>query len=418
MPRRTELIPFYSPFAAQSSLKPYGRAQTDWPSDHSSLSYSRLAHHRRWRGLSLPQRDRRGGKRNSRRVRPDAEQCGWFMGARSFGRYAILQVPSGWFAERFGIANRTDAFRAGLVRGDAGVSGCRRAFGCSIAAQLVMGPHKPASCRHRAIQSDIGCPWPNVLPCGTLCRGMQIGTVVATASPAIVDAYRLAVDFAVFVPTPGIYLGDWLLHPISRPPTDVLPPRLQRARTHSVADAAWTMRTRRTTSANSANCWPSQHPTMWWLCGEQVCRSAGYMFFASWFPTFLQVTRDVSIKTFGYLQGVVSGGAAGGLHPGGLAHRLDLAPNRKSSRISRSGVGAHLARMLRLVILGAWFVKIPRRRIVLLALGPFCRRDRGTLSHSPRRSISAARACLRRRNDEHDRKLRRGKLPRPRGETI
>src|SRR5262245_46356798 len=34
-------------------------------------------------------------------------------------------------------------------------------------------------------------------------------------------------------------------------------------------------------------------PTMWWIGGQQFFRAAGYIFYGSWFATFLQESRDV-----------------------------------------------------------------------------------------------------------------------------
>jgi MFS family permease len=42
-------------------------------------------------------------------------------------------------------------------------------------------------------------------------------------------------------------------------------------------------------------------PALWWLCGQQTFRAAGYMFFTSWFATYLQETRGVSIAHSGFL---------------------------------------------------------------------------------------------------------------------
>ena len=58
-------------------------------------------------------------------------------------------------------------------------------------------------------------------------------------------------------------------------------------------------------------------PALWWICGQQVCRAAGYMFFTSWFATYLQETRGVSVARSGFLNmlpllAVVVGGVAGG----------------------------------------------------------------------------------------------------------
>ena len=58
-------------------------------------------------------------------------------------------------------------------------------------------------------------------------------------------------------------------------------------------------------------------PALWWLCGQQVFRAAGYMFFTSWFATYLQETRGVGIAHSGFLNmlpliAVVAGGMIGG----------------------------------------------------------------------------------------------------------
>lgn len=58
-------------------------------------------------------------------------------------------------------------------------------------------------------------------------------------------------------------------------------------------------------------------PALWWICGQQLCRAAGYVFFTSWFATYLQETRGVGIARSGFLNmlpllAVVFGGIAGG----------------------------------------------------------------------------------------------------------
>ena len=58
-------------------------------------------------------------------------------------------------------------------------------------------------------------------------------------------------------------------------------------------------------------------PALWWLCGQQTFRAAGYMFFTSWFATYLQETRGVSIAHSGFLNmlpliAVVVAGLMGG----------------------------------------------------------------------------------------------------------
>ena len=111
-------------------------------------------------------------------------------------------------------------------------------------------------------------------------------------------------------------------------------------------------------------------PVMLWLCGQQICRASGYMFFASWFPTFLQETRGVSVAQSGYLQGLVFGGTLAGCIFGGVL--TDWIWRRTGGlRLSRSGVGAAALGACSLLILAAWFVQNAGLAMALLTLGAF-----------------------------------------------
>jgi ACS family D-galactonate transporter-like MFS transporter len=110
--------------------------------------------------------------------------------------------------------------------------------------------------------------------------------------------------------------------------------------------------------------------TLWLLCGQQICRAAGYMFFASWFPTFLQETRGVSVKDSGLLQamvfaGTLTGGLSGGLLTDWLWRRT------KNLRLSRSGVGAVFLFGCAILIFSAWFVQSVAVAVALLTAGSF-----------------------------------------------
>lgn len=76
-------------------------------------------------------------------------------------------------------------------------------------------------------------------------------------------------------------------------------------------------------------------PALWWICGQQVCRAAGYMFFTSWFATYLQETRGIGVAASGFLNmlpllAVVIAGFAGGALSDWLLQRTgSLAVARK-----------------------------------------------------------------------------------------
>ncbi len=76
----------------------------------------------------------------------------------------------------------------------------------------------------------------------------------------------------------------------------------------------------------------------WLILIQQFFRAGGYVFYATWFPTYLLKVHDVSIKSLGFLSslpvlGVVIGGALGG-------YVCDLIEKVSGSkRLSRQGMG-------------------------------------------------------------------------------
>jgi ACS family glucarate transporter-like MFS transporter/ACS family D-galactonate transporter-like MFS transporter len=112
-------------------------------------------------------------------------------------------------------------------------------------------------------------------------------------------------------------------------------------------------------------------PALWLLCGQQICRAAGYMFYASWFPSFLQKTRNVSVADSGLLQALVFGATlAGSLYGGLLVDRIWKKTG--NLRMSRGGVGAISLFLCGALILTAFFIHGAVLAIGLLTAGAFC----------------------------------------------
>jgi ACS family glucarate transporter-like MFS transporter/ACS family D-galactonate transporter-like MFS transporter len=295
------------------------------------------------------------------------EQSGWFMGA-FFWTYAIFQVPSGWFAERLGTRIALSIFAVGWSVATLAV-GVAPGFWLLIAAQLMMGVAQagifPAAC------NSIGHWMPlagRSLACGILAAGMQIGAITASGLTGELMAplgWRwVFVAFAV----PGILWTIGFFLWFRDQPTQVAAVN---------ASELELIRSERHVEESNQQSGPhelaellaiARSPVMWLLCGQQICRAAGYMFFASWFPTFLQETRGVSIAESGYLQGLIlagtlTGGLVGGMLTDWIWRRT------RSLRLSRSGVGACALAICSLLILAAWFVQSPTLAVTLLALG-------------------------------------------------
>jgi MFS transporter, ACS family, D-galactonate transporter len=298
------------------------------------------------------------------------EQSGWFMGA-FFWSYAVFQVPSGWFSERYGTRIALCVFTFGWSAAMLGIS-IAPGFWPLIVAQLTMGVAQagliPATC------NSIGHWMPlaqRSLACGIVAAGMQVGAIAASdLTGAMVAPLGWRWVFAAFA-LPGMLWAFGFFVRFRDNPAEVLPPdssELELIRSGRSADDS---NSPSETSELSELLAIARSPNMWWLCGQQICRSAGYMFFASWFPTFLQVTRGVSVEKSGYMQGVVFGGTMVGCILGGLL--TDWIWRRTGSlRASRSGVGAASLGSCSIVVLGAWFVESTEVAVLLLAIGAIC----------------------------------------------
>ncbi len=297
------------------------------------------------------------------------EQSGWFMGA-FFWTYALFQLPSGWFAERQGTRFALSVFA--LTWSCAMICiGISPGFWLLIAAQLMMGIAQagifPASC------NSIGHWMPlarRSLACGILAAGMQVGAISASfLTGALMLPLGWRWTFFLFALPSIVWTVGFYLWFRDRPAQVAAVNSSELALIHAGRDSDSTTQGGETKAPTSLLRIVFS-PAMGWLCGQQVCRAAGYMFFASWFPTFLQETRGVSVKESGYLQGLVLAGTLTGSIFGGMITDWIWRCTR-SLRLSRSGVGAASLGTCSLLILGAWFVEDVRLGVALLTVGAF-----------------------------------------------
>lgn len=304
------------------------------------------------------------------------EQSGWFMGA-FFWSYAIFQVPSGSFAQRYGTRLALAVFAVAWSGATLGI-GIATGFGLLIAAQLVMGVAQAGV--FPAATNSIGHWMPlsqRSSACGILAAGMQVGAIAASALTGVLLAplgWRWV--FIAFAVPGGLWACWFHLRFRDRP---------EQAGDVNAAELAVIRADRDTVSSPTEQgelpvahnedaplaLWEMmRRPVIWMLCFQQICRAAGYMFFASWFPTFLQKTRGVSIQESGYLQGLVLAGTLAGSLCGGML--TDWIWRRtRSLRLSRSGVGSAVLATCAGLILGAWFVNSDILAIALLTGGAF-----------------------------------------------
>lgn len=298
------------------------------------------------------------------------EQSGWFMGA-FFWSYAIFQVPSGWFSERFGTRIALSIFT--LVSSAAMLgTGLAPVFWLLVLAQLAMGVAQ-AGLLPSTVNS-IGHWMPlahRSIACGILGAGMQVGAIAASGiTGAMMAPFGWRFVFLAFA-IPGILWTIGFFARFRDDPAEVLPPDSSELALIRAGRSVDVSNLQNETGELGELLAIARSPTMWWLCGQQICRSAGIMFFASWFPTFLQKTRGVSVEKSGYMQGVVAGGPLLGCICGGLL--TDWIWRRTGSlRTSRGGVGAASLGICSITMLCAWSVESTGVAVFLLSIAAFC----------------------------------------------
>jgi len=294
-------------------------------------------------------------------------QSGWFMGA-FFWTYAIFQVPSGWFSKQYGTRFALGIFALGWASAMLGTA-VAPVLWVLIAAQLLMGAAQagvfPAACE------SIGHWMPlasRSLACGILAAGMQVGGIAASYLTGLwMEPLGWRWEFVLFSLPSIAWAVGFLFFFRDHPEKVAAVNPAELALIHHGRDKIEPIPAAGTHELLELLAIASR-PVLWFLCGQQVCRAAGYMFFASWFPTFLQKTHNVSIKESGFLQGLVLVGALIGSIGGGMV--TDWIWRRTGNlRLSRCGVGGTALASCGLLILAAWFVQGLYPAVALLALG-------------------------------------------------
>ena len=109
---------------------------------------------------------------------------------------------------------------------------------------------------------------------------------------------------------------------------------------------------------------------IWMLFSQQFFRAAGYIFFATWFPTYLKETRGVSTAMSGVLTAlpllaVVVGGMCGGIW-------IDFLYNRTGNlRISRQLTPIFSLASCAVCIFLAYFISDAKSAVLLISCGIF-----------------------------------------------
>jgi MFS family permease len=275
--------------------------------------------------------------------------------------YALMQIPSGWLADRFG-SRRTLATLSVLWSLATLLSAFANDFLSLMLLWGLMGAAQAGAFPCAA--KTLGQIFPDcerARATGVLASGMSIGGAIAPLLAAIVleslssvsqslqlDRWRLL--FAAFA-LPGIVWTILFLVCISK---SQLPRTIQAGKRHPSIDWVRLLRS----------------APMALLCAQQFFRAAGMVFFMTWFPTYLLKTRDVSLLGSGVLTSIAGiGGVIGSLTGGFFSDWL--LQRTGNARLSRQGIAVVGMSSCSLLIVCSYFLTNVYSSIALISLGAF-----------------------------------------------
>jgi MFS family permease len=286
--------------------------------------------------------------------------------------YALLQLPAGWLAGRWGSRLALAVFAStwsgatacmGLARGLPVLAGSCFLNGAGQAGLF------PASVNTISKWFPVS---QRAFPSGALGSSMSIGTAVGSALVGFLlsnlkwewQQIFIVLSCLGFVWSAGFYV--WFRNLPSEHSWVSLEERELIQGTPLVNSSS------PDSASDSAGLWSTMltSPQMYFICGQHFFRAMGIVFYSTWFPTYLQKTHGVSIARSGYLTTLpVLGVVLGALLGGAISDWIMVRTN--SRQLSRKGVAVAGLLGCALLVLAAYFVADPTQAVLVIALGSF-----------------------------------------------
>ena len=296
------------------------------------------------------------------------DQMGLVMGL-FFWSYALAQIPGGWLGTRFGSRLCLPLFSAwwsaamflwGAATGMTALVVARLSSGL---AQAGLFPCSVISISRWFPSTERGSA------SGMLAASMQVGAIVAAPLTAmLLEFTSWRVVFAAYAVPGMIWAGGFWLWFRERPEHH---PSVSSAELKHIRQG-------RSEEDSSSDDQPvstpwlrlATSPTMWLVCGQQFFRAAAYVWFASWFATYLQETRGVTREVSGWLTAIpLAASMFAGLTSGGLSDWV----LRRTGSLSwaRSGVASVSLLTCSVLVFSAYFIGDATLATAVIGAGAF-----------------------------------------------
>lgn len=298
------------------------------------------------------------------------EQMGWVLGW-FFLSYAAFQIPAAWLGSRWGNRKALPVFVVGWSVATAWM-GMAGGYIAMSASRIINGvfqagvlPCSAISVRHWFPVSQ------RAFPMGMLGSFQSVGAILATMiTPLLLQVVDWRTAFVALSLLGGVWAAGfywWFRElPETHPSVNAAELRFIRSGTDT---SERTVASEQSSPAQAAP-WLIMltSATMWLICSQQFFRAAGYGFYGTWFPRFLQETRNVTMLQSGFLTtlpvlAVAVGSAAGG----GL---VDWIQQRTGSqRLSRQALAIVCLSLCSVCIFLAYFIADATQAVLLITLG-------------------------------------------------
>ena len=326
------------------------------------------------------------------------EQSGWLMSA-FFISYSICQIPGAWVGQRFGARRALPAFA--IVWSIATAATALGGFVNVLAMRVVKGVSQAGLF---PICTGVVAKWfpktGQAFATGALGSFMSVGGAVGAALTG-----WLVVEIGwrwmfVLYSLPGLLWAAWFWGWFRETPSEhgavnaaereliesarpLSPPLSPDGGEGDEAAEPPCPRAGDCKSPAPPTPWLQllTSPAMWCICGQQFFRAAGYMFFTSWFATYLQEARGVTILKSGFLTmlpllAVVVGSLAGGVISDAVLKRTG------SRRLARRGVAIISLGLCAVFTLSAYFFADALAAVLIISAGSFFAAVAGPCSYT------------------------------------
>jgi len=296
-----------------------------------------------------------------------------------FLSYAVCQIPGAWFGQRFGARRSLPAFA--LAWSLATAATAASGYGSVIVARAMQGL---AQAGLFPVCTGVVANWfpktNRAFATGALASFMSVGGAAGAALTGwLVGAIGWRWMFVLYS-LPGLLWAAWFWKWFRETPPEhravnaaerqLIAGVLTPSKETTCPAAPAPTRGERACPAPTPWLQLFSSPAMWCICGQQFFRAAGYMFFTSWFATYLQETHGVTIVTSGVLTmlpllSVVAGSLAGGAISDAVLRRTS------SRRLARRGLAACSLGLCAVLTMSAYFFTDALGAVLIISAGSF-----------------------------------------------